>query len=68
MDFAPNLSWFLPGVGLAYIWLRQAPRDTSQRRVQMLARGVLPVISLTAVSMTNDLVAQNPAEDGCSLR
>jgi hypothetical protein len=31
MDLAPYLSWFLPGVGLAYVWLRQVSNDVSQR-------------------------------------
>jgi hypothetical protein len=69
MDLAPNLSWFLLGVGLAYIWPRQAPCDASERRARMIALDVPFIISLPAISMTDDLVAaQNTSEVGCSLR
>jgi hypothetical protein len=71
MELALNLSWFLLAVAMVVVWLRQSPRDASQRRAQMIALGVLLIILLPAISMTDDLIAaQNPAEvdSSCSVR
>lgn len=69
MELALNLSWFLLAVAMVWLWLRQAPRNASQRRAQMIALGVLLIILLPAISMTDDLMAaQNPAEVDCTVR
>jgi hypothetical protein len=63
MELALNLAWFLLALAMVYAWLRQAPRDASARRGQMVALGLLLMILLPAISMTDDLMAaQNPAE------
>jgi hypothetical protein len=77
MEFTLNLAWFLLAIAMVYVWLRQeprrqrrpAPREAFTRRAQMIALGLLLVILLPAISMTDDLLAaQNPAEVDCSLR
>jgi hypothetical protein len=69
MELALNLAWFLLALVMVSLWLRQAPRQASQRRAQMIALGVLLIILLPAISMTDDLIAaQNPAEVDSSLR
>jgi hypothetical protein len=69
MEFALNLIWSLLALVMVGIWLRQAPREASQRRAQMVALCVLLIILLPAISMTDDLIAaQNPAEVDSSLR
>jgi hypothetical protein len=69
MELALNLSWFLLALAMVYLWLRQAPRNATQRRAQMIALGVLVIILLPAISMTDDLMAaQNPAEVDSTVR
>jgi ABC-type uncharacterized transport system YnjBCD permease subunit len=69
MELALNLIWSLLALVMVCLWLRQAPRDASQRRAQMIALCVLLIILLPAISMTDDLMAaQNPAEVDSSLR
>lgn len=77
MEFALNLAWFLLALAMVHAWLRQesrrqlrpAPREAFTRRAQMIALGLLLVILLPAISMTDDLLAaQKPAEVDCSLR
>lgn len=52
------------------LWLRYAPRDSHERRMQLVTLAVLLLILLPAISMTDDLMAaQNPAEiDSCLRR
>jgi hypothetical protein len=51
------------------LWLRFSPRDTGDRRVQLVALGLLLFILLPAISMTDDLLAaQNAVEIDCYLR
>jgi hypothetical protein len=51
------------------LWLRHGTRDGHDRRMQLVSLGVLLLILLPAISMTDDLVAaQNPAEIDCCLR
>jgi hypothetical protein len=69
MELTLNLIWFLLAIAMVWLWLRQAPRDRSQRRGQMVALGLLLFILLPAISMTDDLMAaQNPAEVDCCAR
>jgi hypothetical protein len=69
MELALNLAWLLLAVAMIYAWLRQAPRAAPSHRVQMVALGLLLIILLPAISMTDDLIAaQNPAEVDCCLR
>jgi hypothetical protein len=50
-------------------WVREAPRKATDRRIQMVALGVVILILLPAISMTDDLLAaQNPAEIDCCAR
>jgi hypothetical protein len=69
MELALNLIWSLLALVMVGLWLRQAPREASRRRAQMIALCVLLIILLPAISMTDDLMAaQNPAEVDSSLR
>jgi hypothetical protein len=70
MEFALNLAWSLLAVAMVCAWLRQLPHPSPSRRGQIVALGLLLVILLPAISMTDDLVAaQNPAEiDSCLRR
>jgi hypothetical protein len=69
MELALNLIWLLLALVMVSFWLRQAPRQASQRRAQMIALSVLLIILLPAISMTDDLMAaQNPAEVDSTLR
>jgi hypothetical protein len=68
MELALNLAWSLLAIAMTFLWLRQAPRGASSRRAQAVALGLLLVILLPAISMTDDLMAaQNPAEVDCCL-
>jgi hypothetical protein len=69
MELALNLAWCLLAIAMVYAWLRQASRDTPSRHAQIVALGLLLVILLPAISMTDDLMAaQNPAEIDCCAR
>jgi hypothetical protein len=69
MELALNLAWFLLAIAMVYAWLHQASREASSRRAQIIALGLLLIILLPAISMTDDLAAaQNPAEVDCCLR
>jgi len=69
MELALNLGWALVAVWMLCAWVRNAPRRTTDRRIQMVALAVVILILLPAISMTDDLVAaQNPAEIDCCAR
>lgn len=69
MELALNLAWCLLTLAMVCAWLRQDAHPPLSRRVQLIALGLLLVILLPAISMTDDLMAaQNPAEIDCCLR
>ena len=70
MEFVLNFAWFFLAAALVALWLRWAPREGANRRLQFVSLLMLIVILLPAVSMTDDLLAaQNPAEvDSCLRR
>jgi hypothetical protein len=69
MELTLNLAWVVLAVVMVILWLRHARRDGHDRRMQLISLGVLLLILLPAISMTDDLVAaQNPAEIDCCLR
>lgn len=69
MEFVLNFAWLLLTAAMVTLWLRSAPREGANRRMQFVSLLMLIVILLPAVSMTDDLrAAQNPAEVDSSLR
>jgi hypothetical protein len=70
MELVLNVAWLLLAVVMIFLWLRYAPRDGCNRRMQLVSLPVVIFILLPAISMTDDLLAaQNPAEsDGCLRR
>ena len=68
MELLLNLAWLLVAVSMSLIWLRVAPRKPAERRMQLVALAVLILVLLPAISMTDDLAAQNPAETDSYLR
>jgi hypothetical protein len=69
MELLLNLAWVVLAAGMVCLWLRYAPRNGADRRMQMVSLAVLIFVLLPAISMTDDLLAaQNPAEVDSSLR
>jgi hypothetical protein len=69
MELTLNLGWVLLATLMLYAWVQMAPRRTADRRLQLIALGLVILILLPAISMTDDLVAaQNPAEVDCCAR
>jgi hypothetical protein len=70
MELFLNLVWLLLATAMAGCWLRYAPRNGADRRMQLVSLVVLLFILLPAISVTDDLLAaQNPAEvDSCLRR
>lgn len=69
MEIFLNLVWLLLATAMVGCWLRYAPRNGADRRMQLVSLMVLLFILLPAISVTDDLLAaQNPAEVDCCLR
>lgn len=69
MELTLNLGWALLAALMLWAWTQMAPRTTADRRLQLIALGLVILILLPAISMTDDLVAaQNPAEVDCCAR
>jgi hypothetical protein len=69
MEMTLNLAWLALAVCMAWAWVRFAPREGVDRRVQLVALGLVILILLPAISMTDDLMAaRNPAEVDTSIR
>jgi len=69
MEFALNLFWALLSVALVRLWLCQAPRGGTSRRMQIAAVAMLVLLLFPVISVTDDLqAAQNVAEDDVYLR
>lgn len=69
MELTLNFGWALVAVWMVCAWLRTAPRETANRRIQLVGLAVVILILLPAISMTDDLAAaQNPAEIDCCVR
>jgi len=69
MELFLNFVWVVLATVMVGLWLRQARREGHDRRMQLISLGVLLLILLPAISMTDDLMAaQNPAEIDCCLR
>jgi hypothetical protein len=70
MELVLNLVWVALAICMVCLWLRFAPRSSAGRRTQLAALGVLLLILLPAISITDDLLAaQNTAEvDNCLRR
>ena len=69
MELALNLGWVLVTVWMVCEWASMAPRTLPDRRSQFVALGVVILILLPAISMTDDLLAaRNPAEADCCVR
>ena len=62
MELTLNLAWMLLSAGMLWVLLRHAPREGKNRRMQLVALGVIALILLPVISVTDDLmVVQNPA-------
>jgi len=69
MELALNLAWLLLAVCMVWAWLKYAPRSGVDRRTQIVALGLVILILLPAISMTDDLMAtRNPADVETSVR
>jgi hypothetical protein len=69
MELLLNLAWVLLATIMVSLWLRFSPRNIGDRRVQLVALGLLLFILLPAISMTDDLLAaQSAVEVDCCLR
>lgn len=69
MELILNVAWLLLAVFMVWAWLRYAPEKGADRRVQLVALGLVILILLPAISMTDDLMAaRNPAEVDTYLR
>jgi hypothetical protein len=70
MEFALNLAWVVLAALMFCLWLRFAPRQGTDRRMQLIALAVLLLILFPVISVTDDLLTiQNPAEtDSCVRR
>jgi len=69
MELTLNLAWMLLSAGMLWVLLRHAPREGTNRRTQLVALGVIVLILLPVISVTDDLmVVQNPALTDTSLR
>ncbi|HLI03681.1 MAG TPA: hypothetical protein VKU93_05355 [Terracidiphilus sp.] len=67
MELTLNLAWAAVAAWMLWAWARYAPREETpgrvSRRTQMVALGLVILILLPAISMTDDLTAaRNPAE------
>jgi hypothetical protein len=69
MEITLNLAWVALAVWMVWAWVRFAPREGADRRVQLVALGLVILILLPAISMTDDLMAaRNPAEVDTAIR
>jgi hypothetical protein len=69
MELALNLGWLVLAVLLCGIWMRQAPQDGPDRRMQLVALALVILILFPVISVTDDiLTVQNPAETDCCQR
>jgi hypothetical protein len=69
MESILNLGWLLLVIFMSMLWLRTAPPTGADRRMQLVALGVLLVILFPVISVSDDLMAaRNPAEIDSSLR
>lgn len=69
MEVALNLAWLVLALYMVWAWLRYAPQDGVDRRMQFVALALVILILLPAISMTDDLMAaSNPAEVETSAR
>lgn len=73
MELTLNLVWVALAVGMLLAWVRYAPREgvpgRVDWRVQLVALGLVILILLPAISLTDDLTAaRNPAEVDTYLR
>lgn len=63
MELALNLAWGLLAFVMVCLWLRCAPRKGSNRGVELVGLGILLLILLPQISITDDLQSLRfPAE------
>jgi hypothetical protein len=63
MELFLNLAWVLLAALMFGLWMRFAPRNGADRRMQIVALAVLLVVLFPVISVTDDIQAfQNPAE------
>lgn len=69
MEIALNFAWAVLAACMLRAWVRRAPRQRRDRRMQMIALALAILILLPAISMTDDLAAaQCPAVLDLSVR
>lgn len=69
MEFFLNIVWLCLACLSVCLWLRYDPRTGAQRRLAMIALGMLLLILFPVISVSDDLWSiQNPAETDTCLR
>lgn len=69
MEIILNLAWALCALGLILLWTRVGVSDAGSRRTQILALGMVVMLLLPVISLSDDLMAmQSPAETDTCLR
>jgi hypothetical protein len=70
MELALNVAWLFLALFMVWAWVKYAPRQGADRRMQFVALALVILILLPAISMTDDLMAaSNPAEiETCARR
>ena len=69
MEITLNLSWAACSLALVWFWYRGSASKNVSRRTQMLALGMVALLLLPVISLSDDLMAmQGPAEPDTSMR
>ncbi len=69
MELTLNLGWALVSALMIGLWLRHGVHESTSRRTQWVALGLLVLILFPVISVSDDLqAAQNPAEADCCVR
>jgi hypothetical protein len=69
MEIILNLAWVLCALGLFWFWARAGVSDSASRKTQILALGMVVLLLLPVISLSDDLIAmQGPAESDMCLR
>ena len=69
MEILLNITWALCSLALVAFWMRRGASHTGSRKTQMLALGMVVLLLLPVISLSDDLIAmQGPAETDTNVR